>query len=136
MKTITASIIVLIPLILSSCASTTTLYQVTNKSYGGFVEWREYGTTYRVVHIVKKDTPENRIRLLLEYRCAELTLEEGFTHYYEIPRPVQERFMYPSLLLNPQKRIVMANSLILGSGIEDIVNAVEELEHLKGQISP
>jgi hypothetical protein len=75
------------------------------------------------------------VDLYLDYRCAELAIEKGFTHYYEIPRPVQERFMFPTgLLVVPQKRIVLANSLILGSSIPDVINAAEKISELKAEV--
>ena len=66
-----AKLIVLISLFLSACASVATPYQAGGRRNGGYSERLEFGTTYRVYYVSNKHTPEERVTLYLDYRCAD-----------------------------------------------------------------
>ena len=99
----------------------------------GYVERKEAVTTYWIQFIGNPFTPAERMALFLTYRCAELTLEKGFTHYYHVTPEL--RIDYRPIDA-PWTRIVLTDGAKPDSIEVELIDAAEKLKELNPKLAP
>ncbi len=119
-------------LICIGCAATPYRRNVGNYS-GGYWEHQESATIHWILFSGNGRTPNERIDLFLEYRCAEFTIERGYTHYYILPWPPQEHFINPQY---PRHRILLTNGPVPDYYDRELINAEASLARLKPKVMP
>ncbi len=121
-------------LIVVSCATAASYHAAYQWSLGGYLEIQGSKNVYWIQFVGSKHLPEEAESVFLEYGCAELAVEYGYSHFYVIPRRPEDHFIdYP--MGGPWVWIALTEGSVPDSIDAELVSAATILEELTPLVS-